>query len=223
MSNFTNSPLIVHTRLSPHRNSPRNRPISKITIHHTAGNIGLENLGEWLSRPSTQASYNYGISSDGRIGMFVEERNRTWASSSPQNDHQAVTIGVANITGAPNWGVSDMAYQSLITLCVDICRRNGIAQLVYNGTPSGSLTRHNMFAQRNCPGNFLQSRFPEICRLVNARLANNASLEGVAPWAQEAWLWAMDALSMDGTRPTSQITRQEVMTLLHRFNSHINR
>ena len=172
MSKFTNSPLISHARISPHRNSPRNRPITKLTIHHTAGNIGLENLGEWLSRPTTRGSYNYGISSDGRVGMFVEERDRCWASSSPANDHQAVVIGVANSTLAPEWRVDDRAYESLINLCVDICRRNNIRELVYDGTPDGSLTRHNMFSRQTCPGPFLQSRFLEICDHVNAQLGN---------------------------------------------------
>ena len=236
MNNFTNSPLIVHTRLSPHRNSPRNQPITKITIHHCAGNIGLENLGEWLSRPTTRASYNYGISTDGRIGMFVEERNRSWASSSGANDHQAITIGVANNTGAPNWGVSSAAFDSLIKLCVDICRRNGIVELVYNGTPNGSLTRHNMFSNQTCPGPFLQSRFPEITRLVNAALAPRPSIPVAPPiappapapinevsdWAAGAWAWAMASLNMDGTRPRDNITRQEVMTLLHRLYNLLN-
>jgi len=170
MSNFSNSRLISLTRLSPHRNSPRNQPIRKITIHHTAGNIGLEALGDWLSRPTTQASYNYGISTDGRIGLFVEERNRSWASSSGLNDHQAITIGVANNTGAPNWTVSDRAYASLIELCVDICQRNRIPRLTYDGTANGTLTRHNFFSNTSCPGPFLQRRFPQIADEVNRRL-----------------------------------------------------
>lgn len=220
MGNFSNSPLIVHTRLSPHMNSPRNRPITKITIHHTAGNIGLEALGEWLSRPTTRASYNYGISSDGRIGLFVKEQNRSWASSSAANDNCAITIGVANNTLAPAWGVSDAAFESLINLCVDICQRNGLKELVYDGTPRGSLTRHNMFSNQICPGPFLQSRFTEICSLVNERLtlaAPGISNDEPAEWAREGWIWAMETLHMDGTRPRDQITRQEVMTLLHRF------
>ena len=238
MSKFTNSSLIVHTRISPHRNSPRNQPIRKITIHHTAGNIGLEALGDWLARPETRASYNYGISTDGRIGMFVEERDRCWGSSSGANDHQAIVIGVANNSGAPNWGVSDAAYASLIRLCVDICQRNGIVELVYDGTPNGSLTRHNMFSNQVCPGPFLQSRFGEICRLVNNALAPSVTAppaaippmpppvlipppgtppSEVSSWAVEAWQWAIDTLDMDGTRPRDNITRQEVMTLLHRL------
>ena len=231
MSSFTNSSLTTLTRLSPHKNSPRNQPIRKITIHHTAGNIGLEALGDWLARPATRASYNYGISSDGRIGMFVEERDRCWGSSSGANDHQAVVIGVANNGGAPNWSVSDEAYQSLIRLCVDICQRNGIARLVHDGTPQGSLTRHNMFSNQVCPGPFLQSRFGEICRLVNnaltptlvtsvtppAKITPPPVTNEVASWATEAWLWAIENLEMDGTRPQDNITRQEVMVLLHRL------
>ena len=179
---MNHSPLIALTRLSPHRNSPRNQPITKITIHHTAGHIGLEALGDWLGRATTRASYNYGISTDGRIGLFVCERDRSWASSSPANDHQAVTIGVANNSGAPDWRVSDTAFAALIDLCVDICRRNGIAALVYDGTPDGSLTRHNFFSNTNCPGPFLQGRFPEICRLVNERLGVSAApAESEAP------------------------------------------
>ena len=234
MSNFTNSPLIVHTHISPHRNSPRNQPIRKITIHHNAGNITLEALGALLARPETRASYNYGVSTDGRIGMFVEERDRCWGSSSPANDHQAVVIGVANNSGAPNWTVSDVAFESMIRLCVDICQRNpgivqinGLQGLTYDGTADGSLTRHNMFIRTTCPGPFLQARFPEIANEVNRRLGtlltdtppstNTTTLNGVEPWAVEAWLWAIDNSITDGTRPRDNITRQEVVTLLHRL------
>jgi hypothetical protein len=225
MNNCTNSSLTALTRLSPHCNRPRNRSITKITIHHAAGNIGLEALGDWLSRSTTNASYNYGISTDGRIGMFVEEANRSWASSNPTNDHQAITIGIANSSGAPDWKVSDAAFKSLINLCADICRRNGIAQLVYDGTPNGSLTRHNMFSVQDCPGQFLQSRFPEICRLVNAQLAPSQPLKNnsVASWAAEAWEWAQENGLTDGTRPGDQITRQEVITLLHRLYNALNK
>ena len=178
MSNFTNSPLVSFTRLSPHRNSPRNQPVSAQTIHHFAGNLSLAALGEHLARPTTQASYNYRIDIHGNIGLYVPERDRCWGSSSPANDHRAIVIGVANSTGAPSWGISQATFDALIDLCVCICRRNpGIVQingmpgLHYNGLPSGSLTRHNMFVATICPGPHLQERFPEIVRLVNARLA----------------------------------------------------
>ena len=179
MSNFTNSDLISLTRLSPNRNSPRNQPISKITIHHFAGNSTIEGVSNFLANPARQASYNYGIGSDGRIVLIVDERDRCWGSSSAWNDNRAVVIGVANNSGAPNWTVSDAAFESLIDLCVDICRRNpGIKQLNgksglwYDGTQNGSLTRHNMFSNQVCPGPFLQKRFQTICNIVNKKLSN---------------------------------------------------
>jgi len=176
-------------------------------------------LGNWLSQPATRASYNYGISTDGRIGLFVAERDRSWASSSAANDHQAVTIGVANNGGAPDWSVSDAAYESLIALCADICRRNGIAELVYDGTPNGSLTRHNFFSATSCPGPFLQERFPDIVQRVNAALAPPVTLPpDVAPWARDAWAWAMREGITDGTRPSDPVTRQEIVTMLHRYH-----
>jgi len=177
LKKITNSLLAILTLLSPHRNSPRNQPITKITIHHTAGNITLRALLDFMQRATTRASYNYGICSNGGIGLIVEERDRCWATSSAWNDNRAVVIGVANIKGAPNWEVSDAAFNALIDLCVDICKRNpGITQkdgkpgLYFDGTQEGSLTHHRMFSNTSCPGQYLLDRFPLICELVNAQL-----------------------------------------------------
>jgi len=145
MNKFTNSPLINLTNLSPHRNSPQNQPIRKITVHHFAGNATIEAVSNFLQQPGRNASYNYGIGSDGRIVLIVNERDRCWGSSSPANDHQAIVIGVANNTLAPTWGVSNAAFESLINLIACICQRNpGIVQrdgspgLWYDGTANGN-------------------------------------------------------------------------------------
>lgn len=167
---MSNSPLVNYTRISPNSNNPRKDKIRKITIHHMAGNLSVETCGNIFASSSRGASSNYGIGSDGRVGMYVEEKNRSWCSSSPSNDHQAITIEVANDGGAPNWHVSDTALNKLIELCVDICKRNGISQLNYTGDSSGNLTRHNMFKATTCPGPYLQSKFPYIASEVNKRL-----------------------------------------------------
>lgn len=166
---YTNSPLVAYTKLSPNNSGQRNQPISKITIHHMAGDLSVETCGNVFADKKREASSNYGIGSDGRIGMYVEECNRSWASSSPDNDNRAVTIEVANDEIGGNWHVSDKAYNALIGLCVDICKRNNF-RLSYDGTPNSSLTRHNMFTATTCPGPYLQSKFDEIVQLVNARL-----------------------------------------------------
>jgi N-acetyl-anhydromuramyl-L-alanine amidase AmpD len=165
---MSNSKLVNYTKLSPYCNKPRNAKIDKITIHHMAGNLSVETCGNVFQ--SSQSSSNYGIGSDGRVGMYVEEANRSWASSSPSNDHRAVTIEVANDGRAPDWHVSDKALAKLIDLCVDICQRNGIKKLNYTGDKTGNLTRHNMFAATTCPGPYLQGKFPYIAEEVNKRL-----------------------------------------------------
>lgn len=165
---MSNSRLVDYTLISPHSSNPRNEPITKITIHHMAGNLSVETCGEVFQ--TREASANYGVGSDGRIGLYVEEKNRAWTSDSRVNDNMAVTIEVANDGGSPDWHVSDKALARCIDLCVDICQRNGIRQLVYTGTPEGNLTRHNMFAATLCPGPYLQSKFPYIAEQVNKRL-----------------------------------------------------
>lgn len=173
---MANSALVDYTKLSPNNSGQRNQQISKITIHHMAGNLSVETCGNVFANTAREASANYGIGTDGRVGMYVEECNRAWTSSSPDNDNRAVTIEVANDEVGGNWHVSDTSFNKLIDLCVDICKRNNF-RLSYDGTPSGALTRHNMFTPTNCPGPYLQSRFDEIVRLVNARLDGN----GTAP------------------------------------------
>ena len=170
---MSNSPLVQYTRLSPNCNKPRNNKIKKITIHHTAGVLSVETLGNIFAPSSRQASSNYGIGSDGRIGMYVEEKNRAWTSSNATNDNQAITIEVSNSSNGGNWPVSDHVLNRLIELCVDICKRNGIKELNYTGDKNGNLTRHNMFANTTCPGPYLQSKFPYIASEVNKRLIAN--------------------------------------------------
>lgn len=181
---YTNSKLVSYTRLSPNCSKPRRDTIKKITIHHMAGNLSVETCGELFANRKRQASSNYGIGTDGRIALYVEEKNRSWCSSSAANDNQAITIEVANDEIGGSWHVSDKAYASLINLCVDICKRNGIKELVFTGDASGNLTQHNYFAATACPGEYLKSKFPDIAKEVNRRLnpttttTNNSSTTG---------------------------------------------
>lgn len=167
-----NSPLTDYVYLSGNADFPREGEIEKITIHHMADNIPLERLGEVFAEPDRRASSNYAVDTGGRVALYVEESNRAWTSSSPENDHRAVTIEVANDQIGGDWHVSDASYDALIRLCVDICRRNGIRELVYTGDASGSLTIHKMFSETTeCPGPYLESRMPDIAEEVSHCLA----------------------------------------------------
>ena len=175
---MSNSPLAVHTRISPHRTSPRNARIDTITIHCVAGNLTIESLGAWFANPATKASSNYGVGSDGRVGMYVEEKDRSWCTSSGANDNRAITIEVANTEARHPWPVSDNALEALISLCGDICRRNGIMQLQWSTDKNkpGNMTVHRWFANKACPGDYLYLRHGHIAAEVNKRLKGDEDM-----------------------------------------------
>ena len=137
--------------MSPNHSGSRYNSISKITIHHMAGNLSIETCGNVFLNPNRQASSNYGIGSDGRIACYVDEENHPWTSANWENDDRAITIEVANSETGGDWPISQEAYASLIRLCADICNRYGIYPY-YDGTPSATLTEHCMFVATNCPG-----------------------------------------------------------------------
>ena len=165
-----NSPLTEYVFLTPNADFPREGQVQKITIHHMAGDLALEALGDSFARRDRKASANYAIDSSGKVALYVEEANRAWTSSSKENDSQAVTIEVANDEVGGQWHVGDESYEKLIELCTDICRRNGIEELRYTGDESGNLTLHKMFADTECPGPYLESRVEEIVQTVNQKL-----------------------------------------------------
>ena len=174
---FTNSPLVSYTKLSPNHSGQRNHAIDTITIHCVVGQCSVETLGNIFAPTSRQASSNYGVGVDGRIGMYVEEKNRSWCTSSAANDHRAITIEVASDTTEP-YAVRDNVFAALLDLVTDICKRNGIKKLVWSTNKSDrvnhkngcNMTVHRDYANKSCPGKYLYDRHGEIAAEVNKRL-----------------------------------------------------
>lgn len=168
---FTNSPLVTYVNLSPNYNVRTQSKITKITVHHTAGVGTAKRYCDGFASKARGASANYCIGYQGDIGMSVEEKNRAWTSSSSWNDQRAVTIEASNDEVGGNWHVSDATVASIINLCVDICQRNQIPSLYFDGTKNGSYTWHCFYAATACPGPYLKQITPYIVQKVNDRLA----------------------------------------------------
>ena len=174
---MSNSKLISCTLISPNKNSPRNHKIDTITIHCVVGQCSAERIGEIFKPTSRQASSNYGIGYDGKIGLYVDEADRSWCSSNAANDNRAITIEVASDTTHP-YAVNDKAYAALLDLVEDICRRNGIKKLVWSTNKADrvnhkngcNMTVHRDYANKACPGDYLYNRHGEIAAEVNKRL-----------------------------------------------------
>ncbi len=161
------SELASVVMLSPNCSSRQGESVTKFTPHYMGGNCTVEVCGEIFAPTSRQASSNYGIGSDGRIACYVDEGTRAWTSSSGWNDRKAITVEVANYND--EGAITDAAWESLVALGADVCRRYGF-RLEYTGDQYGSLTEHRMFASTDCPGEWLHARMGELARQVNARL-----------------------------------------------------
>lgn len=188
--NYTTSPLVSYTKLSPNHSGLRTHAIDRITPHCVVGQCSVETLGNIFLPTSRQASSNYGIGADGRVGMYVEEKNRSWCSSSRENDQRAVTIECASDKTAP-YAFNDAVYASLVNLCVDICQRNGKNKLLWLGDKNKTLayapksdemvlTVHRWFANKSCPGDWLYNRLGNLAAEVTKRLTGGSTDTGKA-------------------------------------------
>jgi len=177
---YTNSSLATYKKLSPNHSGQRTHSIDRISPHCVVGQLSVESLGGIFAKSSYQASSNYGIGTDGRIALYVEEKNRSWCTSSNENDQRAVTIECASDTKTPYW-MNDKVYSSLIKLCIDICKRNGKKKLIWFNDKNKSLsykpksdemiiTVHRWFANKSCPGEWLYSRLGDVANKVTSAL-----------------------------------------------------
>lgn len=182
---YTNSSLVSYTKLSPNHSGQRTHSIDRITPHCVVGQLSCESICGCFTSPSRQSSCNYGIGTDGRISLCVEEKNRSWCSSSNANDQRAITIECASDMSEP-YAMNDKVYASLISLCTDICKRNGKKRLLWLGDKDKTLnyapksdemviTVHRWFANKSCPGNWLYARLGDLATKVTANLDGSTS------------------------------------------------
>ena len=185
---MSNSSLVTYTKITKNKTSPRNHAIDTITIHCIVGQWTAKQGCDYFANTDRQCSANYVVGKDGSIGLSVDEKDRSWCSSNAANDNRAVTIEVASDTTHP-YAVTDAAYNALIKLVADICKRNGIKKLLWKGDKSliGQVSKQNMtvhrwFANKACPGDYLYNRHGEIAEKVNKLLgASTDTSEPVTP------------------------------------------
>lgn len=203
------SKLTNITITSPNCNA-RTQKVTKITIHHMAGNLSVEQCGNIFKSPSRQASSNYGIGSDGRIANYVDETKRAWTSGSEWNDQRAITIEVANDKVGEPWSISSKAYKSLIALCADICDRYGITPK-YDGTKNASLTEHRMYQSTACPGTYIHKY------LANHTIEKDIAkaMQSKKGWKKNSKGWWYD--NGNGTYPKNQW--QKISSKWYYFNA----
>lgn len=173
---YTNSDLVTYKNISKHKTVNRTHNIDTITIHCFVGQVTAKQGCDFFASTLKECSANYVVGFDGSIGLSVEEKDRSWCSSNRENDMRAITIEVASGTSEP-YSVTEQAYNALIKLLVDVCKRNNIKRLLWRNDKSligqvdkQNMTVHRWFAKKSCPGTYLFSNMGEIADAVNAEL-----------------------------------------------------
>jgi hypothetical protein len=229
---MSNSSLVDYVKWSPNNSGQRRNAIDIITIHMVVGQCSVEALGDVFANPSRQASSNYGIGYDGRIGQYVDEANRSWCSSSSWNDNRAITIETASDNYYP-YAVNDIAYMSLLTLCTDICQRNSKNKLLwyptwdefethYGTDPDVMyMTLHKWFAATSCPGQYLEERMRDIASNVTKLLKTFTDVTpDMSAYRAIEWMASQGYVQgyKDGTfRPSQPLTRAQFCTIMWRM------
>ena len=233
---YTNSPLVSYTKLSPNHSGQRTHSIDRITPHCVVGQCSVETLGNVFLPKSRQASSNYGIGVDGRVGMYVEEKNRSWCSSSAANDQRAVTIECASDATEP-YAFKDVVYQQLIELCTDICKRNGKTKLLWLGDKDKTLnyspkqdemvlTVHRWFANKSCPGDWMYARMGDLAEKVTAALGGQTTPP--AAWSKDAVNWALENHLLLGDtngnlKLRENLSREQFCVMLKRYHDMLQK
>ena len=234
---MSNSPLVNVTLISPNKNSPRNHAIDTITIHCFVGQVTAKRGCEVFLPTSKEASCNYVVGYDGQIGLCVDEADRSWCTSNAPNDQRAITIEVASDTTEP-YAVTPDAYKALIKLVADICKRNGIKQLVWstdkntrvNHLNGCNMTVHRDYANKSCPGAYLYERMGMIASEVNDLLKDETA-EGkemydkivkylnsqpLPEWAKKEYQEAIEMGITDGSSPMTPVPRYQAAIMAKR-------
>ena len=254
---MANHAPVDYIQISPNRGNTikgvryynRLADVTRITPHHAAGVLSVKNMLDWFSKESTQASCTYVVGNDGKRGLCCEENVRPWTSSSKDNDNSAITVEVVNSATGGKWPVSDAAFDSLVDLCIDVCKRYGKKRLLWIPDKDTALayklkademllTQHRWFANTNCPGEYLGSKFPELAarvtaalqgdeidmtkdeviKLIDKRIDEKLKGENTKPsgWAEKELAEAVALGITDGERPQGYATRQETAIMVKR-------
>ena len=200
---MSNSSLVSYTKLSPNTYGKRNHVIDTISIHCMVGQLSVEACGNIFAKDSADASSNYGIGTDGRVALYVDESKASQCTSNQANDQRAITIECASDVKSP-YAVNNKVYNKLIELLVDICKRNNIKKLVWSTVKSDrvnhkngcNMTVHRDYKNKDCPGDYLYGKMGEIAKTVNEKLGSTEIIPG---WHKDSVGWWY--VNKDGSYP----------------------
>lgn len=196
---------------------------SEIILHHAeASHASVEEVNQWhLERGWAGIGYNYYVRKDGTIWRGRPE----WAVGAHAKGHNDKSIGICCEGAYMTEHMPAAQLAALKDLIRDIMSRYGKLKLL----------RHKDVNETDCPG----TNFPwaevqkyntettakkEETKMTDKEFAAHEERyqaekanQKPHPYAAEAWQAATDAGIMDGTKPQSPLTREQLAVILQRL------
>lgn len=194
-----------------------------ITIHSTGNpRSTAKNERGWLTNPSNTRQASFHIAVDEKEAIeCIPLSEVTWHAGDGRNgtgNRKTISIEICES------GNREKTLENAVELT---------AKLLYErGWGIDKLRRHFDWSGKNCPRilnynnwkgwtkfkNDVQKELNKLKQPKKEVIKVDNKNQTVSNWAKEAWDWAKKNKIADGKRPKDTMTREEMVTMLYRFN-----
>jgi len=194
-----------------------------VTIHETGNsNKGANakahaNYLKGNDAANAPVSWHYTVDDTETYQHLPETEDAFHAGDGGGNGNRQ-SIGIEICVNAD--GNFERAIDRAATLVADICTRRNI--------PVENIRQHFDWSKKNCPQNIRAGRpitwavfLQKVQTAMDAKIAPPPNPHVPSEWAQDAWEWGIANRITDGTNPQNPATREQMMTMLHRYHRFI--
>jgi len=192
-----------------------------IVVHNTANDASARNEIAYMISNNNQVSFHYAVD-DKEIVQGIPENRNTWHAGDGahgQGNRKGLSIEICySKSGGQRFIEAEKLAAKFIA-----------HKLKEKGWGIDRVKKHQDFSGKYCPHRTLDMGWQRFLDMVQAELSALKGADKVgdkntpSSWAKEAWEWAIKEGITDGTNPQGAITREQVVTMLHRYHKQVTK
>ena len=189
-----------------------------IVVHNTANDASARNEVAYMIRNNDKVSFHYAIDDKEIVQGIPEDRN-AWHAGDGNGPGNRKGIGI-EICYSKSGGQRFIEAEKLAAKFIAY-------KLKEKGWGIDKVKKHQDFSGKYCPHRTLDMGWQRFLDMVKSELDKLKGVDKVtdkntpSSWAKEAWEWAKKEGITDGTRPKDTMTREEMVTMLHRYHKKV--
>lgn len=189
-----------------------------IVVHNTSNDANARNEVQYMINNNSSTSFHYAID-DKEIVQGIPENRNAWHAGDGNGPGNRKGIGIEicySRSGGKRFEEAEKLAAKFIAY-----------KLNEKSWGIDKAKKHQDFSGKYCPHRTLDMGWQRFLDMVQSEL--NA-LKGVdkmteqntpSSWAKDAWEWAKKEGITDGARPKDTMTREEMVTMLHRYHKQV--